>query len=115
MPRNNLTATTFPNQPNGSTNYQYYDPQTQCDHPAYIQVRQVIHNNIMAVADVTERGVPKKAIRWNIADAQFNDANCQSGKVPCLGYPYSNGYPTWFVLPAGAFINQNGNLEISLV
>lgn len=39
----------------------------------------------------------------------------QYGKVPCLDYPYSNGYLTWFILPVGAFINQNGNLEISLV
>lgn len=114
MPHKNLKATSFPNQTNLGENYQYYDPQTECNHPAYVQVRQVIHNNIMAVAEVTEYGMPKKAIRWNIAAAQFNDLRCQQGQIPCLGFPYSSGYPTWFILPAGAFINQNGNLEIPL-
>ena len=107
----------FPN-----TNYKYYDPNPhgECDHPSGTKVVQTIYQDLQnadhsyALAKIDESGTQRYAIRWNIAHLQYNNSMYQSGQKVCLGFPYSHSYPTWFVLPAGAFINQNGNLEIPL-
>lgn len=114
MPHKNLKTIPYPYKKQEEENYQYYSPETECNHPEYVKVTKVIHSQEFAVAELTEYNMPRIAIRWNINSAQFKDSRCQKGQIPCLGFHYSSGYPTWFILPAGAFINQNGNLEIPL-
>ncbi|HEY3761943.1 MAG TPA: hypothetical protein VGN23_09370 [Verrucomicrobiae bacterium] len=44
-------------------------------------------------------GVPRIAMRWNVSEREWDDADKISGKVVCKGMPVSRGHPVWFVLP----------------
>lgn len=107
----------FPN-----TKYRYYDPSPngECDHPSGIKVVRTICQNVQradhsyTIAEVDDNGTKRYAIRWNIANLQYNSPACQSGENVCLGFPYSHSYPTWFILPEGTVIDEKGNLKIQL-
>lgn len=109
MPHKNLEASKFPYQitdkEKGNSNFQYYAPEKgQCNHPYGVEVLEVIYFSKDAatsytIAKLNYKGRECLGIRWNIAYDQFCDDDCFIGKHPCLGFPYSSGYPTWFVLP----------------
>lgn len=109
MPHKNLKATSFPYQINdkerGASNFQYYAPDKgECNHPYGVEVLEVIYfgkaaESSYTIARLNYKGSECLGIRWNIASDQFSDDNCFAGRHPCLGFPYSLGYPTWFVLP----------------
>lgn len=105
----------FPN-----TKYRYYDPSPngECDHPSGIKVVRTICQNVQradhsyTIAEVDDNGTQRYAIRWNIANLQYNSPACQSGKNVCLGFPYSHSYPTWFILPKETVVDENNILKI---
>lgn len=109
MPHRNLKATAFPYQVTdpqlGKSNFQYYAPESgECDHPNGVKVLEVIYfskeaKSSYTIAKLAYKGSECLGIRWNIASTQYNDKDCYTGKHPCLGFPYSVGYPTWFILP----------------
>ncbi len=108
MAHKNLKATAFPYQIEDKrkrSNFQYYDPMSgECNHPYGVEVLEVIYfgkeaKSSYTIARLSYMGRECLGVRWNIASAQYDDADCFSGKKPCLGFPYSVGYPTWFVLP----------------
>lgn len=101
------------NYPNSK--YQYYDPQTECNHPQRLVHKvKFLHENIndgadnsFSVARINDDKDGSLAIRWNIAYDQFIDDRCKAGELKCLGFPYSHSYPTWFVLPQGSKVEGN--------
>lgn len=54
-----------------------------------------------SLAIVKWYGEIKLAIRWNIADSEWDDSKKQNGLLECIGSPQSRGHSTWFVLPDG--------------
>src|SRR5258708_5904998 len=42
---------------------------------------------------------PRIAIRWNIAQREWEDPDKKSGKTVCVGMPTSRGHAVWFLLP----------------
>jgi hypothetical protein len=39
------------------------------------------------------------AIRWNVAQREWDDPQKNSNNRTCAGMPTSRGYPVWFILP----------------
>jgi hypothetical protein len=58
-------------------------------------------SNPFSVVKLDWDGSPCIAMRWNVSEREWNDADKKSGKVVCKGMPLSRGYPVWFVLPDG--------------
>jgi hypothetical protein len=52
-----------------------------------------------SVAQLDWLGKPCFAMRWNVAQREWDDPDKISGKKICAGMPTSRGYPVWFILP----------------
>jgi hypothetical protein len=51
-------------------------------------------------------GTPSYAMRWNVAQREWDDPDKISLSKVCAGMPTSRGYAVWFILP-DAFVKQD--------
>lgn len=87
---------------------EYTPPQEVTSPRDCIDNVQVIHDGGLgegdeakaySVATIEWEGVSCLAIRWNVAQREWEDPEKVSGERVCVGMPSSRGYPVWFILP----------------
>lgn len=81
----------------------YRNPRLINSPRQHLQVVKIIFDGGVepgySIAIVKWDGVPSIAIRWNVTDNEFYDAEKVKENIECVGNPQSRGVPTWFLLP----------------
>ena len=62
-----------------------------------------------SLAQLDWEGVPRFAIRWNVAQREWDEPDKISGIKTCVGLPISRSHAVWFILPDELF-NQDSKI-----
>ena len=96
--------------------YIYKNPKLISSPKGKVEVIEVLYDGAddpaYSLALIKWEGQTKLGIRWNIAEAEWDDAKQQNGQAECIGNPQSRGHSTWFVLPDDSTFYENIKVAI---
>ena len=88
----------------------YYAPNDVTSPKDCVRNIEVLYDggdDFVSVASLDWKRIPSIAMRWNVAQREWNDSEKKKGKKECVGMPSSHGYPVWFILPKELFDQQS--------
>lgn len=84
----------------------YVDPTTVIGPQDLIDDVDVLYDggeDGVSIARLTWNGTPVIAMRWNVAQREWDNPDKANEAQTCMGMPVSNAHPVWFILPHEMF------------
>ncbi len=93
----------------------YFKPEQVTSPADYVEDVVKIYDggqDSFSLAKVKWNGTESIAIRWNVAEREWDDVEKNNGNKVCVGMPSSRGYPVWFILPKQLLIPGSEIMEL---